>query len=64
MIDKENSALQGRNNVRLNSCDPTNSEYTAAWANTDKLYEIEQVSKPSPENVVDAKDWVDNGSKL
>lgn len=64
MAKKEKDALQGKNNKRLNTCKPTNCECTAAWANSDELYDVELVNKPSIDKVVDAKDWVDNGSKL
>ncbi len=64
MIVKENDAFQGRNNKRLNTCNPTNCECTAAWSNSDELYDVELVNKPSIDRVIDAKDWVDNGSKL
>ena len=56
--------VQGRNNKRLKATDPTNSEGTAAWQNSEKNYKVDMVNKPSVDNVVDAKDWVDNGSKL
>lgn len=64
MIVKGNQPLQGKNNKRLNTVDPTNSEGTAAWSNSDKNYKVDMVNKPSLDKVIDAKDWVDNGSKL
>lgn len=64
MIVKGNNPLQGRNNKRLNTVDPTNSEGTAAWQNSEENYDVDLVEKPSLSNVIDAKDWVDNGSKL
>ncbi len=64
MIVNGKNAFQGRNNKRLNTCNPTNNEGTAAWANSDELYDVELVNKPSIDKVIDAKDWVDNGSKL
>ncbi|HHU70851.1 MAG TPA: DUF3787 domain-containing protein [Clostridiales bacterium] len=57
-------SVQGRNNKRLKATDPTNSEGTAAWQNSERNYKVDMVNKPSVENVIDAKDWVDNGSKL
>jgi hypothetical protein len=57
-------SLQGQNNKRLNTTTATNCECTAAWQNKDKEYRVDEVNKPSLDNVVEAKDWVDNGSKL
>lgn len=64
MIVKGNDPVDGRNNKRINDCKPTNCECTAAWSNSDELYDVELVNKPSIDRVIDAKDWVDNGSKL
>lgn len=55
---------QGKNNKRLHTAKPTNSEGTAAWQNGETNYKVDNVNKPSIERVIDAKDWVDNGSKL
>ena len=52
------------NNKRLQSEQPTNNEGTAAWQNIAGKDKDDNVSKPSLERVIDAKDWVDNGSKL
>lgn len=56
--------LQGQDNKRLETINPTNNEGTAAWQNSETNYKVDNVNKPSIERVVDAKDWVDNGSKL
>ncbi|MDO5291684.1 MAG: DUF3787 domain-containing protein [bacterium] len=58
------TALSGKNNKRLHSSTPTNNERTAAW--TDEAREIEnsQVKIPATSCVEEAKDWVDNGSRL
>lgn len=63
-MSNKNNQLCGKNNKRINCCNPTNNEGTAAWANEDKKMEPSQVSIPSLENVLSAKEWVDNGSKL
>ncbi|NLJ97315.1 MAG: DUF3787 domain-containing protein [Clostridiales bacterium] len=55
---------EGENNKRLGKIRPTNKEGTAAWQNFEGFYKVEQVGKPSEEDVIEAKDWVDNGSKL
>ena len=64
MQSKKAKALSGSNNQRLNKHRPTNNEQTAAWANIDKLKAESKVSVPSLSNVKEAKDWVDNGSRL
>ncbi|NLL72472.1 MAG: DUF3787 domain-containing protein [Clostridiales bacterium] len=48
----------------LGKISPTNREGTAAWQNFEGFYKVDQVGKPSEEDVIEAKDWVDNGSKL
>ena len=55
---------QGKGNKRLGSIHPTNKEGTAAWQNFEGLYKVDRVGKPSEEDVIDAKNCVDNGSKL
>ena len=64
MIINKKDHLQGKDNKRLNKQRPTNSEGTAAWQNSDSNYDVDQVNVPSIDNVMDAKDWVDNGSML
>ena len=64
MQSKKAQPLSGTDNRRLKKGVPTNNEGTAAWADIDKLEPDSKVSVPSLENVLEAKDWVDNGSKL
>lgn len=65
MKNKKSQPLNGAHNKRLKAHRPTNNEATAAWANIDKLKcEESKVSMPSLSNVQEAKDWVDNGSRL
>ncbi|HWT75781.1 MAG TPA: DUF3787 domain-containing protein [Mobilitalea sp.] len=64
MLIKGKDNYQGKNNKRLSSPKPTNSEGTAAWQNGETNGQVDNVSKPSIDRVVDAKDWVDNGSQL
>lgn len=63
-MDKKDKALSGANNKRLNSYRPYKKEEHAAWADIDKLKPHSKVGIPSMEGVVNAKEWVDNGSKL
>lgn len=55
---------KGGKNKRLQSVNSTNCECTAAWQNAESNYKVDNVNKPSLERVIDAKEWVDNGSKL
>jgi hypothetical protein len=64
MKAKDNFNFEGKDNKRLNKTCPTNKEGTAAWQNFEGFYKVDQVGKPSEEDVIDAKEWVDNGSRL
>lgn len=64
MIVNKKDHLQGKSNKRLDTVKPTNSEGTAAWQNSETNYKVDLVNKPSIDRVMDAKDWVDNGSQL
>ncbi len=64
MFINRNDNAQGINNKRQNVKKPTNCEGTAAWQDAETYYEVDKVNKPSIDRVKDAKDWVDNGSKL
>lgn len=64
MTNEKSKALTGERNKRLKSNKPVKSEYTAAWAGTKELRENSNVSVPPLSNVEEAKDWVDNGSRL
>ncbi len=58
------TALSGKNNKRLYSSTPTNSEKTAAWNDDNETIANSQVQIPATSCVEEAKDWVDNGSRL
>lgn len=64
MQSKKAKALTGANNKRLKKHTPTNNAENAAWTDIDKLKAESKVSIPSLSNVKEAKDWVDNGSRL
>lgn len=61
---KVNRQLSGNNNKRLHSNVRLNNNYTAAWADAGYVYPETKVTKPCNEQTEQAKDWVDNGSKL
>ena len=65
MQSKKAQPLSGEHNKRLKAHRPVKNEGTAAWANIDNLRtDGSKVSILSLDNVVEAKEWVDNGSKL
>ncbi len=64
MTNEKTKPLNGEKNKRLKSHTPINNEYTAALADANKLKNNTNVSIPSLNNVEEAKNWVDNGSKL
>ncbi len=63
-MDNKHNKLKGKNNERLTSSKPTDNEGTAAWANEKCKQKNSDVSIPSLDNVIKAKEWVDDGSKL
>ena len=64
MEDKKSKALSGENNIRLNNVDTRNSEITFPLADVETTNEITGTTIPSKEDVIHAKEWVDNGSRL
>ena len=63
-MDIKKDQLSGKNNKRLKETTPMKSEYTAAWANIEGMLPESNVPQPALEDVINAKEWVDNGSKL
>ena len=64
MEDKIIEPVRGENNKRLYSKDPIKNEGTAAWADAERLMKETNINVPSETNVINAKEWVDNGSRL
>jgi hypothetical protein len=64
LAGKKQKALKGDHNKRLRSKDSIGSEATAAWQDIDHVEGDGNVGIPSLKSVQDAKDWVDDGSKL
>ena len=60
----EKPTTENLKNGRRKNTDKIHSEETAAWAGIDKVIPESQVSIPSTESVIDAREWVDDGSKL
>lgn len=55
--------LSGKDNNRLHCPTPVNSGCTEAILNKNEECPHSKVPIPSLESVIEAKDWVDNGSK-
>lgn len=51
-------------NTRGKTTIKNHSSETAAWSESYKVIPESNVTIPSIENVIDAKEWVDDGSKL
>lgn len=64
MKTNRENVLTGSHNKRLNNTDTMHNEGTAAWADTHQVMARTAVSIPSVDNTINAKDWVDDGSKL
>lgn len=64
MNNKKTHVLSGNHNKRIDTEKETNNARTAAYANIYKEIAGSKVSIPSEHAVEDAKQWVDNGSKL
>ncbi|HEX2927132.1 MAG TPA: DUF3787 domain-containing protein [Ruminiclostridium sp.] len=63
-MNKKDAQLDGRDNRRQTAFRPTDNEGTAAWTNEGTRQEHTDVVIPKDEGVLEAKKWVDNGSKL
>uniref|UniRef100_N2AIX7 DUF3787 domain-containing protein n=1 Tax=Eubacterium plexicaudatum ASF492 TaxID=1235802 RepID=N2AIX7_9FIRM len=64
MNDKKSQPLKGASNQRLDKTSQSDSQSTAAWAGTDHYAQKSNVSIPKTSAVENAKEWVDNGSRL
>lgn len=63
-MEEKSKALHGENNARLAKINEKDSERTAAWAEERKAKEKSNVPIPGELSVTNAKEWVDNGSRL
>lgn len=64
MIENKNIALTGSHNKRLNNTDLKNNQCTAPLADVQSVIENSKLTIPPEEDVLHAKDWVDDGSLL
>lgn len=58
------TAFHGRDNKRLETMKPTNCEMTAAWAEGKEQKSSLVNNAPCDMSVEEAKEWVDDGSRL
>jgi hypothetical protein len=63
-MNKKDEQLDGHDNRRITAFRPTDNEGTAAWTNEETKQEHTDVVIPKMDGVLEAKKWVDNGSKL
>lgn len=64
MLENKNTALTGASNKRLNNMDLRNNQSTAPIADTKKVTKDAKLTLPPEEDVIHAKEWVDDGSLL
>ena len=64
MKDNKNQALTGSYNKRLNNVDFRNNQYTFPLTDVQATMEHANLTIPPEEDVVHAKEWVDDGSLL
>ena len=63
LLQNNSKALNGENNRRLNLKIPVDQGLNYSILESDQIMPESNVSIPSEENVIEAKDWVDNGSR-
>ncbi len=63
-MGKKDAQLDGHDNRRLTAYRPTDNEGTAAWTKEKTKQKFTDVIIPDEEGVSEAKNWVDNGSRL
>ena len=64
MIEDKNIPLTGASNKRLNNMDLRNNQNTAPIADTKSITKDAKLTVPPQEDVIHAKEWVENGSRL
>ena len=64
MIENKNVALTGASNKRLNNKDLRNNQNTFPLVDTKTVTRESRLTVPPEEDVMHAKEWVDDGSLL
>ncbi|MGL4737836.1 MAG: CDIF630_02480 family spore surface protein [Cellulosilyticaceae bacterium] len=63
-MKKVDNVLTGKGNQRLGNTESFHEETTAAITDAKEVLQDTQVTVPSELNIINAKDWVDDGSQL
>lgn len=63
LLENKSKALNGENNRRLNLKLALDQGLNAPISEADQIMPESNVTIPSEENVIHAKEWVDNGSR-
>lgn len=64
MIEDKKSALTGENNKRLNNMDMCNQMLTQPLVDSSCVISNANLTIPAEADIVHAKEWVDDGSRL
>ena len=64
MLGNKGAALSGVNNKRLNNMDVRNNKCTEPLTDTAYRSKASGITIPPEEDVIHAKEWVDDGSVL
>lgn len=64
MLENKETALTGANNKRLNNMDLRNNQCTSPLTDVNEISQPANLTFPPEEDVVHAKEWVDDGSLL
>lgn len=63
-MNHKEKALTGACNKRLNNMDERNNQYTFPLADVEHTIANSKLTIPSQEDVIHAKEWIDDGSRL
>lgn len=64
MMENKGTALTGENNKRLNNMDLRNNQCTFPLTDVKSVCKPSNLTIPPEEDVMHAKEWVDDGSRL
>lgn len=64
MNNQKSKPLTGAHNQRINKMTQSGNEATAAWTGAERHTSKSNVTIPGSSAVHNAKEWVDDGSKL
>lgn len=64
MNKDKRAVLTGESNKRLNNIDTRNTSYTFPLADVQRTVKNDHLTIPPEEDVIHAKEWIDDGSRL